>query len=213
MGKTILFQGDSITDCKRARDPYTDTGKGYVHLLACRLEHDSIRDPYRIWNRGISGHRTKDLLARWQEDCIDLQPDVLSLYIGVNNTWRRYDRDDPTTANVFKTELLQLLNQTKEHTTCDFNNSILIEPFVLDVPAGEKAHWMEDLAPKQEIIREAADQFGMRFLPLQRIFNAACEQAPAALWAADGVHPTRAGHQLIADSWAETMKDLFIGKS
>lgn len=213
MGKTILFQGDSITDCQRQRDLPTDTGKGYVHLLACRLEHDSVQDPYRIWNRGIGGDRTKDLLARWQEDCIDLQPDVLSLYIGVNNTWRRYDSDDPTPADVFKTELTELLNQTVEHTSCDVSSSILIEPFVLDVPSGEKAHWMEDLAPKQAIVKKAADDFGLRFLPLQSIFDSACERAPAALWAADGVHPTRAGHQLIADSWLENMKDLFIGKS
>jgi lysophospholipase L1-like esterase len=213
MSKKILFQGDSITDCGRNRDNPEDTGRGYVHLLACRLEHDTAEDPFRIWNRGISGHRTKDLLARWQQDCLDLHPDVLSLYIGVNNTWRRYDQNDPTPAEVFQTELMDLLDQTFSRTDCSASDSILIEPFVLDVPAGEKAHWMEDLGPKQEIIRQAANHFGMRHLPLQSIFNQACHQAPAAAWAADGVHPTRAGHQLIANAWAEVMNDLFKGRN
>lgn len=209
MTQTLLFQGDSITDCKRSRENLDDTGQGYVHLLACRLEHDQAEHPIKIWNRGISGNRTKDLLGRWQKDCLDLQPDLLSLFIGINNTWRRYDRDDPTPAEVFEAELLDLLKQTFAQTSCDPARSILMEPFLLDQPAGTKTHWTEDLAPKQAIIRKAASSFGMRFLPLQSVFDQACGRAPAATWTHDGVHPSRAGHQLIADAWLDAMQDIF----
>jgi len=211
MSKTLLFQGDSITDCGRNRENFSDTGKGYVHLLASRLDLAYVENPMRIWNRGISGNRTKDLLARWQEDCLDLKPDILSIYIGVNNTWRRYDSDDPTPTKIFESELNDLLTRTFEQTDCTPAHSILIEPFLLDVPKGEKAHWMEDLGPKQAVIRKAATTFGTRFLPLQEIFNQVCHSAPPSTWVPDGVHPSRAGHQLIADAWMDEMKDIFKG--
>lgn len=208
MSRTVLFQGDSITDCGRDRNNPNDTGRGYVHLLACRLEHDQAESPLTVLNRGISGNRTRDLLARWQEDALDLKPNLLSLFIGINNTWRRYDQQDPTPAEVFEQELNRILTQTFEATDCVAEHSILMEPFVLDVPAGDKQHWMEDLAPKQDIVRSAARTFGMRHLPLQSVFNQACSRAPGEYWAHDGVHPTRAGHQLIADAWMDKMKDL-----
>lgn len=206
--KTLLFQGDSITDCGRDRENNHFNGRGYIQLLTCKLGMDHVVDPWTIHNRGISGNRTKDLLARWDKDCIDLQPDLLSLYIGINNTWRRYDKDDPTSADVFEEELFSLLQQVKDQTACDFSASILLEPFVLDVPVGKKLHWMEDLAPKQAIVKKAAESFGMRHLPLQQIFNQASETAPAERWAGDGVHPTPAGHALIAHHWLEAMNDV-----
>jgi lysophospholipase L1-like esterase len=180
-----------------------------VHLIACRLDHDAVSNPFSIFNRGIGGDRTLDLLGRWQEDCLDLKPDILSLYIGINNTWRRYDSDDPTPADIFAQELNELLDQTFSQTSCIAAQSILIEPFVLDVPTGSKTHWTEDLRPKQEIVHNAAETFGLRLLPLQSIFDEACQRAPAVNWAGDGVHPSRAGHQLIADAWLNAMQDVF----
>ena len=208
MAKTLLFQGDSITDAGRDKKNHGHKGRGYVHLLSCKLDFEHIAEPWTIHNRGISGNRTKDLIARWQEDCIDLKPDFLSLYIGINNTWRKFDRDDPTPAEVFEDELNTLLQQVQENTACDMSASILLEPFVLDVPAGRRQEWAHDLIPKQAAVKTAASTFGMRFLSLQNLFDDALNKAPAERWAADGVHPTPAGHYLIAQAWYDAMQDI-----
>lgn len=206
----LLFQGDSITDAQRNRQDPNHLGGGYALMVAGELLSRYPGLDLRVLNRGISGNRTKDLLERWEADCLSLQPDFLSLFIGINNTWRRFDRNDPTSADVFDAELNDVLARSFEHGKLLPSRTVLLEPFVLDSPAGSKDGWMEDLGPKQDIVRSAAERFGTRFIPLQSIFNDACERAPATHWAADGVHPSAAGHALIAHSWLHTCEDLLV---
>jgi len=206
--RTLVFQGDSITDAGRDREYDGNLGNGYVNMVAGALLYEFASDPLDIRNRGISGNRTRDLLNRWRGDCIDLKPDFLSLYIGVNNTWRRYDRDDPTPADVFRRELHDLLDQSFDQTPATPAATVLLEPFVLDAPAGTKAHWHEDLDPKREIVRHAAETYGTRFIPLQRLFHDALKRAPSDYWAPDGIHPSPAGHALIARAWLDTMRPV-----
>ena len=94
----ILFTGDSITDGGRNRNNAQSLGDGYVNRVAERLCLDHPELNLRFQNAGIGGDRTCDLLARWTTDCIDLQPDWVSILVGINNTWRRYDSNDPTPA-------------------------------------------------------------------------------------------------------------------
>lgn len=204
----LLFQGDSITDAGRDRQDPASLGSGYVGMVAGRLLLDHAEEPLTVHNRGISGNRSKDLLARWDADCVDLKPDFLSLYIGVNNTWRRYDQNDPTPVEVFERELRALLDRSFNETPATPGASILMEPFLLDQPAGAKARWREDLDPKRDVVRRAAAEYKTLFLPLQELFTDALDRAPAAHWAADGVHPTPAGHALIADAWLEIMSPI-----
>lgn len=83
-GMTLLFQGDSVTDCGRSREDTTDLGPGYPRFAAEEL---AKRYPnLRVINRGISGNRSGDLVARWEEDCLALKPDLLSILIGINDT-------------------------------------------------------------------------------------------------------------------------------
>jgi len=207
--ETILFQGDSITDTGRNREDPDWLGRGYVTMIGGRILLEKTPGDWMIYNRGISGNRTCDLLDRWQEDCIDLQPTILSLYIGVNNTWRRYDSDSPTPADVFASELDQLLDSAFANTPATPERSILIEPFVLGTEENNKAHWIEeDLGEKQVIVRQASERYGTLFLPLQSLFDAALERAPAAFWAPDGVHPSTAGHGLIAQNWLDIMSPV-----
>jgi len=207
MSRTLVFQGDSITDAGRHRDKPTHLGLGYVSIIAAHLMTQRPEIELTYWNRGASGDRTIDLLSDWQVRCLDLQPELFSLYIGVNNTWRRYDNNDPTTADVFAKELRHLLDSTFTQSSVSPENSILIEPFVLDQPAGTKGHWREeDLDAKAAIVASLAKEYGTGFLPLQSIFDQALNQAPAVFWAEDGVHPTPAGHSLIAQEWLKVME-------
>lgn len=131
-----LFQGDSITDAGRDYSDYHELGQGYPKYAA-ELIRDRFDDPkngtIEFINLGISGHRTRDLRARWQKDCIDLQPDIVSIMIGINDTWRAFDSNDPTPVEEFEDNYRYLLSEIKAHTNAKI---LLLEPYVLpDVPA------------------------------------------------------------------------------
>ena len=197
--QTILFMGDSITDCGRGRENLEELGKGYANMTAARINVDMPELNFRFLNLGISGNRVKDLKARWQEDCIAHKPDILSIMIGINDVWRKYDNDDPTTAEVFLADYREILEAVKTNLGSQI---IIIEPFVLPVPEDRK-NWREDIDPKIKGIRELALEFADAYVPMDGIFAAAACRREPAFWASDGVHPTQAGHMLIADSWIE----------
>jgi lysophospholipase L1-like esterase len=95
-GSPYFVSGDSITNAARDRtrrevNDAAALGRGYAYLAAARLFTDQPRSELMLWNRGISGNRVPDLLARWQTDRIDLQPNSVSILIGVNDLWHQFD--------------------------------------------------------------------------------------------------------------------------
>jgi len=200
-GDTVLFQGDSITDAGRDRSNGADLGRGYALMAAGWFNALFPEVGAKFLNRGISGNRVKDLQARWQQDCVDLQPDWVSIYIGINDCWRRYDREDPTSVETFVAGYRDLLERTSQMTKAKI---VMLEPFVLPVPEDRK-QWREDLDPKINVVRELAREFGAHLVPLDGLFAQASTKAPSADWAPDGVHPSPAGHALIARAWLQAM--------
>lgn len=201
-GAVVLFQGDSITDCGRNRETGADLGRGYALIASALFASKYPEKQVQFINRGISGNRVKDLQLRWQEDCLDLNPTWVSIYIGINDTWRRYDRNDPTSVEAFAAGYRDLIVRTKETLDAKL---ILVEPFVLPVPEDRK-RWREDLDPKINAVRELAREFETLYVPLDGLFAAASTKAPSAYWAPDGVHPSPAGHALIANVWLEAVQ-------
>ena len=155
----------------------------------------------RFVNRGISGNRVKDLRARWDKDCIDLKPDWVSILIGINDTWRRYDSNDPTSVDSFEADYRHILERVKNELDAGL---IICEPFVLPFPEDRNA-WREDLDPKIAVVRKLAREFEAIFIPLDGILAAASAVREPAFWAADGVHPTPQGHALIAQAWLKAV--------
>lgn len=195
--QTVLFIGDSITDCGRSRENPAQLGNGYVDMIAARLNTDFPEFNLNFLNFGISGNRVKDLKARWHEDCLKHKPDILSILIGVNDVWRRYDSDDPTSAEDFLADYREILTSAKKQLACQI---IMLEPFVLQFPEDRKK-WREDLDPKIAGIRELSLEFADAYVPMDGIYAAASVRQKPAFWAGDGVHPTKPGHQLMADAW------------
>jgi acyl-CoA thioesterase I len=195
----ILFTGDSITDCGRNRDDAANLGLGYPALAGAHLQSRLASPELKIFNRGIGGNRVRDLLARFDSDLLALKPTVVSILIGVNDTWRRYDSGDATDAKAFERDYRTLLEKIAQTVKA---RVVLLEPFLLHVPA-DRFTWREDLNPKIDATRKLAVEFGAELLPLDGLFAQAATQAPAGYWAADGVHPTAAGHALIAETWLE----------
>jgi acyl-CoA thioesterase I len=194
---TVLFQGDSITDAGRSRVDDADLGHGYAAMVAAWVSARYPERQVRFLNRGISGNRAKDLYARWQADCLDLAPTWVSILIGINDTWRRYDSADRTTTEAYEESFRAILTATQERLKARI---IILEPFVLPTPP-DRAAWREDLDPKIAVARKLAREFGTLFVPLDGVFAAAATQRPMEFWLADGVHPTPAGHALIAQAW------------
>lgn len=200
-GDVVLFQGDSITDAGRNKEQPNDLGRGYALMTTALFSAAYPQLQVKFINRGISGNRVKDLLGRWEPDCLELKPNLVSIYIGINDTWRRYDRNDPTSAEQFERQYRELLTRTKEKLDAQL---VIVEPFVLPVPDDRKG-WREDLDPKIAVVRELAREFGALLVPLDGLFAQASMLAPPAFWAPDGVHPSPAGHALIANAWLKTV--------
>ncbi len=202
--QTVLFQGDSITDAGRVREDAFHLGYGYASMAAAWFTAAYPHMNVTFLNRGISGQRVVDLLHRWQDDCIALRPDVVSILIGINDCWRRYDHNDATSTADFKSRYRRLL----EWTTSDLSvHLVLLEPFLLPIPDDRRA-WREDLDPKIHAVRELAREFNATYVPLDGVFAQAAAQQPLDVWARDGVHPTAAGHGLIAQHWLRAMEIL-----
>lgn len=200
----VLFQGDSITDCGRNRAVSSDLGGGYPSLIAAMFSALYPEMNIKFINRGISGNRVKDLVNRWDEDCIKLNPTVVSILIGINDTWRRYDQNDPTSVEAFEKSYRDILTRTREKTKAEI---ILLEPFLLHTPEDRKA-WREDLNPKIQVVRDLAREFGTLFVPLDGIFWHYSAYKPMEFWAPDGVHPSKEGHAVIATAWMRAVGAL-----
>lgn len=200
----VLFQGDSITDAGRSRDDLSNLGLGYPMLAAGFFQARYPESGVEFVNRGISGNRVCDLKARWKQDCIDINPTVVSILIGINDTWRRYDSNSPTSVDQFEADYRHILTQIREELCAHI---IMMEPFVLPHPEDRKA-WREDLDPKIHVVRALATEFEAALIPLDGLFAQACTRREPAFWAADGVHPTLAGHGLIARAWLDTVDSL-----
>lgn len=197
----VLFQGDSITDSGRKYTESSSLGTGYPNLIASEFGRKYPEKQVKFLNRGISGNRVVDLEERWQTDCLDLQPTWVSIYIGINDTWRRYDRNDPTSTEQYYEGYRRLLLRTKENLDASI---VLVEPFVLPVPEDRKT-WREDLDPKIQAVRELACEFKTLYVPLDGLFAAQSMKTGPAYWAGDGVHPSPAGHSLIAKAWLDAV--------
>lgn len=194
--RSLLFIGDSITDCSRGEDP-EGLGYGYVRLIA---EHFAAHEPTaRILNRGISGNRVQDLVQRFGPDCLDLDPDVITIYIGVNDTWHGFTRGDKVALEDFEHDYRFLLDQLS--ATRPAVPVLMVVPFVADIDE-EKVGYHADLDPRVRVIRDLAHEFGYTVVDLEAVLERAWTvgHSPATI-AGDGVHPTIAGHRLIADAW------------
>ena len=196
---TVLFIGDSVTDCGRRDDPDRGLGNGYVRLVDEAFVAGGT--PANIVNRGISGNRVRDLRARWEKDALALKPTLITVMIGINDTWRRYDENDPTSVEAFEADYRSLLEALPGR---DEMALVLMEPFLLPVTAG-KEKWREDLDPKIAVVRALAAEFGAILVPTDEYLNDI--DVPLTEIAADGVHPTELGHQLLARLWLDTIEN------
>lgn len=199
----LLFQGDSITDSGRDRSRTSPNdaaglGAGYVTRIASALLGRHPRAGWRIANRGVSCDRVVDLLARWPRDTLHLQPDLVSVLVGVNDTWHAHNNHNGVSVARYEEIYRLLLSDVRAaRPQCRL---VLGEPYAL--LGGEFADaWMPELRERSTVVRRLAEEFDAAFVPYQECFDAALGKYSLAELAPDGVHPSPIGHELMAQAW------------
>ena len=207
--QVILFQGDSITDSGRNKeDQGFNTarilGSGYPLLAGAALISKYASLNLKVFNRGISGNKVYQLAERWDKDCLDLKPDVLSILIGVNDIWHKLNGNYSGTPEIYRNDYIALIERTKK--TLPGIKLIICEPFGVRGVRAVDDSWYPEFLEYQKIAREVATRFNAVFIPYQSIFDEAQKKAPGSYWTGDGVHPSLAGAQLMAEAWLRAIK-------
>lgn len=199
----ILFQGDSITDADRNRDDYHDLGKGYPKYAAEYINEKYPDADIEFIDLGISGNQTKDLVERLESDFIDINADIISIMIGVNDVWHYSDGKNWLSNDLFEARYRKVLTAIKERTHAKL---MIIEPFL--IPGTEKDFFREDLDPKIQIVRRLATEFADVYLPTDGHLASAYIGNDPLDFAADGVHPTAAGAAFIGSLYCDYVSPL-----
>ena len=188
-------------------------GTGYPLLVQATLGCDAP-GAWECINRGIGGNRIVDLYARIKADFTNLKPDYLSIYIGVNDTWHEVAYENGVDTAKFERIYTMLIEEIRE--ACPETKIMILAPYVLEGSAtcntaeipDRLERFRTDVAEKAAASKRIAARFGLPCIDLQKAFDEACTKAEPAFWAADGVHPTAAGHEIIKRLWLETFADM-----
>ncbi len=207
----VLFQGDSITDMGRGRteDPNHLLGHGYAFIISAKEASEFPELNLTFINRGVSGNELSDLVARWQKETLDLKPDVLSILIGVNDLGHKLKAEQPFSVDEYEKKYDALLAQTT--AALPGVKLILGEPFFA-LGKGTQAHidqWKAIMPQMQAVVDKLGEKYHAPVVKFPKVFADAEKRAPISYWIWDGVHPTFAGHQLMADEWKRVYRDYY----
>lgn len=199
-GGVMVFQGDSITDAGRnKKEPKPNEqksfGKGYAWMAGSQLLISNPAHQLTLHNRGISGNKVHQLADRWDKDCLELKPDVLSILIGVNDIWHGLNGRYDGTAKTYEDDFNQLIERTKK--SLPKVQLVICEPFVLKCGAVNDK-WFPEFDKYRAAAKKIAESHHAVFVPFQSMFDEAVKYAPPNHWAGDGVHPSSHGASLMA---------------
>jgi len=216
--ETILFQGDSITDAGRERPKNNPPqmrnnihhlGAGYAAKAAGMLLAQNPDLDLTFHNRGISGNRVTNMRDRWQADCLDLKPTILSILIGVNDTWHGVASGTPDNGvgvEEFDRVLRKLIADTKD--ALPGIKVVICEPFTTEAGCVLRMNFHPDIDERRAKVKAIAEEMADIYVPFQKMFDDLCKIAPPAYWADDGVHPSPGGHQKMAEFWIKCVSEL-----
>ena len=169
--KKIIFIGDSITASDKNADKER-LGNGYVRMIKENLEKNGT--DAQIINKGVNGHRVTDLAFRWKRDVIDLEPDLVSISIGVNDVWRQLDAPDLPQVGTEKFEDVYRELLTQLTTANSSTKIVLMEPTIIEEDPESKGNQM--LISYVEIVRKLSEEFNAILVPTHDCFYHAPEK-------------------------------------
>ena len=192
----IVFAGDSITDAGRKGimgQRNLAIGTGYVSAFDAILSVAYPEKSFLVYNMGIGGNTISDLKARWQE-VMDLNPDQLFIFIGINDVWHRYGAPERDHRDIseYEKDYEELILQSKDKV----KNLILVTPYYMEPNK-------EDLVRKEmdrygAVVRKLAEKYSLKLIDIQAAFDKYLTHKHSSYLAWDRVHPTPVGAHLIA---------------
>lgn len=199
-GQTVLFVGDSITDCGRSRPvgQGAGLGNGYVAFVDSLLATCFPQDRIKILNTGLSGNRVVDLESRWQRDVLELNSDWLSVMIGINDVWRQFDNDlgsDQVLIERYEETYRRVLAQAHPK----LKGLILMTPYYLE--SNKNDPMRQKMDEYGGIVKQLATEFDAVFIDVQAAFDKYLQQRPTQSLSGDRVHPNKTGHMIIAKAF------------
>ncbi len=200
----ILFQGDSVTDAGRDRSNPHDLGEGYPKYAAAMMQDAFPRVDFEFIDLGISGNRTENLVQRLESDFVDIQPDIVSIMIGINDVWHRHSHDIRTTDEDIERNYRTVLEAIKSRTNARI---LIIQPLLMESANPNVAELREELTIAQAIIKRLADEYADAYLPLDTILNTETKEEPT-YYTLDGIHPTPNGACYIGEAYLKAIAPL-----
>ncbi|MBQ7153533.1 MAG: SGNH/GDSL hydrolase family protein [Clostridia bacterium] len=201
----ILFQGDSVTDAGRDRSDPHNMGNGYPKFASGMIEDAFPEETFEFLNLGISGARTENLVSVLESDFVEVQPDIVSILIGINDVWHFYSHGIETTDEQFEKNYRQVLETIRAKTRAKI---LMIEPFL--VFADDKANMRPHLDRFIEIIRKLAREYADAYVPMDGIYAASCVNhgEKPSVYSPDGVHPSEEGARVLAQAYLSAISPL-----
>ena len=202
-GQKLLFIGDSITDCDRAKPEgeglFGALGTGYVSYVNALLQTVYPELEIRVVNKGISGNTIRDLKARWQEDVMHERPDWVSILIGINDVWRQYDAPFMKEKHVYLDEYEETLRTLVTATKHSVEGIILMSPFYIESNKLDAMRYTMD--QYGSVVKKIAQETNSLFVDIQEAFDRLLKFFYPAALAWDRVHPSATGHMVIAQAF------------
>lgn len=204
--ETLLIIGDSVTDCERVRpigEGEGGIGNGYPRNVQALLDMNYPEKHIRVINMGISGNTSRDLKERWLTDVISLKPDWVSIMIGINDIWRKFDQCHHPEYSVSLEEYEANLRWIMETTLPLVKGMILMPPCFMEQNHQDGMRADADLyrAKTEELAREYDVLYG----DAQAAMDAYFRYYPAIYMSGDRVHPNQVGHMLIAKTLVDSL--------
>jgi lysophospholipase L1-like esterase len=203
----LVFMGDSITDMGRAQpvgeglfDPF---GRGYVAQTEAFLNARYPELNLYIINVGVSGNTSRDMVARWQRDVIDLKPDWLSVMIGTNDVWRQYDLPHMQQTHVYPDEYEQSLKNVIGQTRPTVRGLIMMTPFFIEPNKQDPMRAQMDRY--SAITRKVAQRYDCLLVDTQAAFDEVLQHVHPARLAWDRIHPNQMGAAVITRAFLKAI--------
>ena len=206
-GSKLVMIGDSITDADRARPVgeglFGAIGKGYVSMVDALLGTVYPQHAIRTVNMGCSGNTVLDLKARWQSDVFDLQPDWLSLMIGINDVWRQFDMPWQKEIHVSLEEYEATLEALVTQPQPTLKGLVLMTPFYIEPNRQDAMRAQMDRYGA--VVKRLAEKHNTLFVDTQAAIDSALEHYYPATLAWDRVHPTHIGCMVLARAFLQAI--------
>lgn len=198
---SIVFTGDSVTDCFRENAETAPYGNGYVNLTIAQLICCFPNKKFNFVNTGISGNRSSDLLERFEKDVINHNPNIVTICIGINDVLRKYSNGDgPVDIETYERNVENMINQTLNKT----NNIILLSPYVVE--PNKENPMLADMIAYGQVCEKLSKKYNLKFIDLQKCFNEYLKDLNFSIIAPDLIHPSIVGHTIISNLALEKLE-------